>query len=372
MNIADNIAEKYINNVILTSDPTAPMWKNNVTESDKAPKWSHTDNFVIAALLMLYDACDDVRLLDYSIRFTNCFVNSDGIIPSMNYADYDLENISGGRNLFKLWKITDNERYLLAFEKLWYEQLVRHPRIPSGNFWHKAVSHDQIWLEDTYMVLPFMAEYAQHHRKRGVAEDIQRQYTDIRKIMRDPVTGLYYHGYDDTYTMLWADSITGLSSEFWLRSISQLCAALADTCEMLPESTMLREQLNRLLTDLSAFRRSDGMLLQLPARSGLEGNYPETSGSLLFAYAALKAARLGISSEEIRMAGKETFSAVAENFIDNSTGIPVLKNICLGASLGDDIENNGSAESYIRTGTTENDGTGIAAFLMAYTEFKKI
>ena len=37
MNIADNIAEKYINNVILTSDPTAPMWKNNGTESMMLP-----------------------------------------------------------------------------------------------------------------------------------------------------------------------------------------------------------------------------------------------------------------------------------------------------------------------------------------------
>lgn len=372
MNIADNIAEKYINSLILPSDPMSPMWKKSSAEGSKASKWSHTDNSVISALLMLYDTCEDVRLLDYSIRFTNCFVNSDGSIPTMNYADYDLENISGGRNLFTLWRITDNERYRLGFEKLWYEQLVRHPRIPNGNFWHKSVSHDQIRLEDTYMVLPFMAEYARYHQKRGVAEDIRRQYTDIKKIMRDPVTGLYYHGYDDTYTMLWADKITGLSSEFWLYSISQLCAALADTCEILPEDIILREQLNRLLADLSGFSRSDGMLLQLPSHPEIEKNYPETAGSLLFAYAALKAARLGISGEEIRQAGTETFSTVIKHFIDNTADVPVLKNICPCIRLGNSIENNGSAESYLSIVPTENSGTGIAAFLMAYTEFKKI
>lgn len=372
MTKADNIISKYIDSFILPSPPLSPLWNQESILYGKPPKWNYIDNCMITALLMLYDVSGDKRLLDYSVKFIDTYVTEDGTIPTMNFADYNLDNINGGKNLFRLWKLTGDERCRLGFEKLWYEQIVRHPRLSCGSFWHKAVYQDQIWLDGAYMVLPFMAEYAKLHDMRGVTEDVQRQFTDIRKIMRDPVTGLYYHGYDDTNTMCWADKITGLSPEFWLRSNGWLCAALADTCEIASDSSALRQQLASLLHDMCSFCTDDGMLLQLPARAELEGNYPETSGTLLFAYSALKAARLGICGDNIRTAGKKAFNTVTEKYIDNSGDIPLLKNICLMGGLGGDAGRDGSAEYYLSEKVVENDGKGIAPYIMAYTELKKI
>jgi unsaturated rhamnogalacturonyl hydrolase len=36
--------------------------------------------------------------------------------------------------------------------------------------------------------------------------------------MRDPQTGLYYHGWDESRDQRWADSTTGLSKNFWGRA----------------------------------------------------------------------------------------------------------------------------------------------------------
>ncbi|EWM53538.1 glycoside hydrolase family 88/105 protein [Ruminococcus flavefaciens] len=371
MTKAESIAEKYTEAFILPSDPLRPMWNMESIICGKTPRWNYVDNCMITAVLMMYDINENSRLLDYAIKFTDAYVEDDGSIPTMNYADYNLDNINGGKNLFRLWSITGEEKYRLGFEKLWNEQIIRQPRLPSGNFWHKAIYPNQVWPDGAYMALPFMAEYAKLHDLRGVIEDVQRQLTDIRKIMRDPVTGLYYHGYDDTNTMFWADRITGLSKEIWLRSNGWLCAALADVCEILTEKIPIRNQLNELLTALSGYCTDEGMLMQLPAYPSLKGNYPETSGTLLFAYSALKAYRLGICGENIRQSGLKAFEAVTNGYIDNSGDVPVMQNICLVGGLGGESGRDGSAEYYLSEKVIENDGKGVAPYLMTYTELMK-
>ncbi len=371
MTKAEIIVSKYIENLILPSDPLAPKWNKESEIFEKAPKWNYIDNCMITAVLMMYDLTGDNRLLDYSKSFINAYVSKDGTIPTMNYADYNLDNINGAKNLFRLWELTGDERYRLGFEKFWSEQLIRHPRLDCGSFWHKNIYPDQIWLDGAYMALPFLAEYGTLHKSRGIVDDVMRQLWDMRRILRDPDTGLFYHGYDDTNTMCWADRLTGLSSEFWLRANGWLCAALADCCEILPEGKLIRQELSDLLEHLAGYCLDDGMLLQLPTRSDLSNNYPETSGSLLFAYSALKAVRLGICGEEMLESGKRTFETITEKYIDNSGDIPVLKNICLVGGLGGENSRDGSAEYYLSEKVVENDAKGIAPYIMTYTELKR-
>lgn len=365
------IVNNYIDKMILTSDPLVPLWNVENSVCDKAPKWNYIDNCMITALLMLHDLTDDARLLDYSVKYMDTYVNEDGNIPTMNYADYNLDNLCGGRNLIRLWKLTGSERYRLGFEKLWSEQVLRQPRVSCGSFWHKAIYPDQLWLDGTYMALPFMAEYGKLHDLRGVMDDVERQLYDIRKITRDPHTGLYYHGYDDTKTMIWADRITGLSPEFWLRSNGWICAALADSFEILNDQR-IGSILSEILNDIVKYCRDDGILYQLPLKPELEGNYPETSGTLLMAYAAMKAARLGVCGDDIRSAGLKAFGTVTDKFINTDNEIPVLGNICLIGGLGGENGRDGSAEYYLSEKIVQNDAKGISPYIMAFTEVKKI
>ena len=48
--------------------------------------------------------------------------------------------------------------------------------------------------------------------------DSYKQFLNIQKHMKDPKTGLYYHGYDESREMYWADPVTGCSANFWLRA----------------------------------------------------------------------------------------------------------------------------------------------------------
>ncbi len=370
--IADKITESYINNLILPSEPLFPIWNRENFIFRKTAKWNYIDNCMIKAVTMLYEISENNELLDYAIKFIDAYI-SDGTIPTMRTEDFNLDNINGGKNLIYIFRKTGDIRYKKAIRKI-YSQIERQPRLENGNFWHKAIYPYQIWLDGFYMALPFMAEYAEITGNYSLYDDIFRQSENVRNLMRDSVTGLYFHGYDEKRLQCWADKKTGLSPEFWLRSMGWFGAGLADLCEIVPENHHLydlcAEMLSELLKSLCIFCDSDNTLKQLPAKPNLSGNYTETSGTLLFAYSAVKSANLGISGTDILNTGLQAFDSVTEKYISFES-VPILKNICLMAGLGGADNRDGSEKYYLNEKIVSNDAKGIAPYLMAYAEIKK-
>ena len=154
-----DIADRYIETLILPSDPNRPRWNRENFIFRKPPKWNYIDSCMISALIGMYDFCGDDRLLRYADSFMRAYVCEDGRIPSMRAEDYNLDNLCGGRVLMNLHRITGDERYRLAYERLWKEQVLAQPRLSCGSFFHKAMYPYQLWLDGVYMALPFMTEY---------------------------------------------------------------------------------------------------------------------------------------------------------------------------------------------------------------------
>lgn len=364
--LIEQTAREYIEKLVLTSAPMRPKWNRENYIFRKQSKWNYMDSCIIRSLLMF----GKDEYIDYAVKFTDSYVDEYGKIPTMNITDYNLDNICGGVNLIKLHRITGDERYRLAYEWLYNEQLKNHPRLKCGSFWHKAIYPNQMWLDGAFMVLPFMAMYGRIKDDRSIIIDAILQMMNIRDVMLDKETGLYYHGYDETKSMLWADEKTGLSSQFWLRSNGWLCAGLAELYEI-TENKEIGEMLKEHLTALSRYVTDEGMLLQLPTRTDLAGNYPETSGTLLFAYGALKGYNLGIVDKAAADIGEKALLTVTEKYTDRSGDVPVLKNICLMGGLGGANNRDGSAEYYLSERIVENEAKGIAPYLMAAAELIK-
>ena len=197
-------------------------------------------------------------------------------------------------------------------------------------------------------------------------------------VMYDEEKGLYYHGYDASRCAFWADPVTGCSRNFWLRSIGWFAVALADLCEILPDgedNRKLRAIFRELMSGVARYAdEATGMYWQVVDQGGREGNYLETSGSSMIAYAMLKGARLGILDKEYTAKGEKTFRGIVEKYLSFSDGALNLGGICLVAGLGP--ENNrrrdGSYEYYISEPVVENDAKGVAPFLLCYTEIKRL
>jgi len=246
-----------------------------------------------------------------------------------------------------------------------------------GNFWHKAIYPNQVWLDGIYMAQPFYALYEKHFGG-GDYSDTVGQIKTVRARMFSQEKGLYFHGYDASRTAFWADPATGCSRNFWLRSLGWFAVALADLLEILPQGGD-RDALADIFIELAASvdRYADGetgLYWQVPDQGGREGNYLETSGSAMMAYAMLKGARLGVLEQDYAAKGRKTFDGIVEKYLTFTQDGLNLGGICLVAGLGPETNRrrDGSYEYYISEPVVENDAKGVAPFVLAYTEVKRL
>lgn len=373
----NDIIEKYIDK-LMTSKPDMPLWNIESIKQGKKPAWNYIDGCMTSSLLEMHATTGDRKYLDFVISFADYYVSDDGSIRGYDPMKFSTDDISESRILFDLYKHTGNEKYLKAI-KLCYTQILNHPRTKEGNFFHKAIYHDQVWLDGLYMMQVF---YTRYQSQFGGCDysDIVRQFSNVKRIMFDEKAGLYYHGYDSSRTLFWADKETGLSRNFWLRSIGWYLVGLVDVYSYMDESAV--DSRNAIA---SIFRTSiegilryqdkeSKMFYQVPNFPGREGNYLETSGSAMISYAILKGARLGILPPSYADIGYGIFKGISERMLSVENGDLNLRGICLVAGLGpeDNTRRDGSYEYYISEPVVENDAKGVGPFIMAYTEVRKL
>ena len=368
--------DAYVQRLIRESTPEYTVWNIEKVRQGKPASWNYIDGCMMTALLSMSEITGDSQYADFAEHYIDWFVQEDGSIRSYEQETYNLDDLNEGRVLFPLYAATGKDKYKKAAELL-HRQLVNQPRTFEGNFWHKAIYPNQVWLDGLYMAQPFYAMYVKN-LGNGDYSDTLRQIETVRARMRDDVSGLYYHGYDASRKAFWADPETGRSKNFWLRSIGWFAVALVDLCEILPEGED-NEKLRAIFRELmeGAARWSDpetGLYWQVVDQGGREGNYLETSGSSMLAYAMLKGARLGVLEKEYAAKGEKTFRGIVDRYLSFTDGELNLGGICLVAGLGP--ENNrrrdGSYEYYISEPVVQNDAKGVAPFLLAYTEIKRL
>ena len=364
--------DAYIRRLVRESSPQRTAWNMERVRQGKPAHWNYIDGCMLNALLTLSEITGEAVFADFVETFVDSFVGEDGTIRTYDPAKYNLDDINEGRVLFPLYRKTGREKYRLAADRL-AEQLKDQPRTWEGNFWHKRIYPDQVWLDGIYMAQPFRALYARELGDRDYS-DIVHQIETVRRRMFDPEKGLYYHGYDASKTIFWADQTTGCSKHFWLRAIGWFATALADLMEIVDDPAALdglRPVFTELMAGIAPYAEADtGMYYQVVDQGAREGNYLETSGSSMIAYAMLKGARLGVLFQEYAILGKKTFDGILRRYFKAEGADVELGGICLVAGLGpaDNPRRDGSYEYYISEPIVKNDAKGVAPLVMCYTE----
>ena len=365
--------DRYIDRLITESTPDLPIWNIESIRQGKKPHWNYIDGCMITSLLAMSEITGDDKYFNFAERFIDYYVAEDGSILGYDVENYNLDDLNEGRVLFELYRKTGKEKYRLAIENQ-RQQLLTQPRTCTGNFWHKLIYPNQIWLDGIYMAQVFSTMYAKEYGGADYS-DMLRQIENVNKYMQDKATGLYFHGLDCSKTIFWADKETGLSRNFWLRSVGWFTVALVDIIEICDDECV-RSKLTTIFTDLIKsirnFRDTEsGLYWQVVDQPGRDGNYLETSGSSMIAYAMLKGARLGVLDGSYADLGKATFDGICERYLKvNEGGELNLGGICLVAGLGpeNNLRRDGSYEYYISEPIVENDAKGVAPFVLCYTE----
>ena len=370
------IIDSYIEK-LMTSKPDMPLWNIESIKQGKKPAWNYIDGCMMVSLLELYKITKEEKYLNFVKSFVDYYVHEDGTILGYDKEKYSTDDVSETRVLFDLYEYTKEEKYSKAID-LVYEQIKTHPRTKEGNFWHKKIYPNQVWLDGLYMMQPFYTRYETTRNKMQHYDDIIKQFKNVYNLMRDPKTGLYYHGYDSAKVMFWADKKTGLSQNFWLRSLGWFTVSLIDVYEymneqMFDEHHTIKEIFKETIDSILKFQDSESkMFYQVPNYPERKDNYLETSGSSMIAYAILKGVRLKALPERYRQIGLDIFNGICAKYLTVKDGDLNLGGICLVAGLGPDNNRrrDGSYEYYMSEPIVENDAKGVGPFIMAYTEVK--
>ena len=345
----------------------------------KKPKWSYPNGLVLMAAKRVYDETQKEEYFNYIYSYPDTMVNSKGEILTYSFDKANLDMLKSGDVLLYLYDKTKEERFLKAIQTL-RKQIDMQPRTTDGGFWHKKRYTHQMWLDGLFMAEPFYAKYTAMFSKGDEAtkayDDIVHQFDLIQKHTKDPVTGLLYHGWDESKEQAWANKETGTSPNFWSRAMGWYGMAIVDVLDNFPENHPGRERLIAYLNEFSEALvkvqdQKTGLWYQVLDQGNRDGNYLEATGSSMFAYAFAKGANKGYLPKKYKNIALKAYNGILNNLISVENGVVNLNQCCAVAGLGGNPYRDGSYEYYVNEQIRSNDPKGTGAFILASLELDK-
>lgn len=225
-----------------------------------------------------------------------------------------------------------------------------------------------MWLDGLYMAGPISAEYAARYGKQEYLDGAIEQALLMREKTEDKKTGLWYHAWDYSREAEWADPETGLSPEFWGRSIGWVPVAVLDELDFIPPEHPRYQDMRRLVKDLlmavCRYQSEEGRWYQVVDRGGEVGNWLENSCSCLYVAALCKAVRKGILGQEYLEHAQRGYQAVIQSLSWEGKDIQI-GNVCVGTGVGD-------YQHYCDRPVHVNDLHGVGAFLIMCAQAQRM
>ncbi|MGV0847849.1 glycoside hydrolase family 88/105 protein [Empedobacter falsenii] len=361
-----------ISETIRFPDPT-------LLDFQKKPRWSYTNGLVLDAMYKVYEQTNNQTVYNYIYDYANRMIDSNGKIDTYKFENYNLDMIKSGDAIFDLYEKTKENRFKIAMETL-DKQLEQQPTTTEGGYWHKKIYPNQMWLDGVYMAEPFHAKYATKFQSATEAkksyDKIVLQFDLIEKYNRDPKTGLYYHGWDESRKEKWSNSTTGLSQHFWSRGMGWYGMALVDVLDYLPKDYQGRDKLIKYLNQYAEaivkVQHSSGTWYQVLDQGNRTGNYLEATGTSMYVYTLAKGVNKGYLPKSYMKNAKNGFDGILKEFIQvDEKGIVSLEKCCAVAGLGGNPYRDGSYEYYISEEIRANDPKGTGPFILAALELNR-
>ena len=363
---------------VLMGETLMKEWPKLWTIEGPGIKWSYTLGLVSSAMLDLYEYTDDTKYLGYVEYFADSAITDQGLIRTYKMSDYNIDKVNSGKMLLRLYQITGKEKFKIAADTL-RAQLDGHPQTEIGGFWHKKRYPHQMWLDGLYMGGPFLAQYTSLYGDPADFDRVILWFENMEKVARDPVTGLLYHGWDESREQEWADPQTGQSPNFWGRGMGWYGMALVDVLDFIPGDHPGRDSIidiiNRMARAIVTVQDTvSGVWYQVLDQGGREGNYLEGSVSAMFSYFLLKAVNRGyINRHKYEGPARKAYEGMIANLVTKKEdGTLVISPVCQVAGLGGDPYRDGSYEYYIHEQQRDNDPKATGPFIMAGIEYEKL
>lgn len=354
------------------------------TDTKKRPegKWSYVMGIELEGMLDTYLTYGGDSILSYIREYPEKMIAPDGRVTGYKLEDYNLDNVRTAHFIYRMNELLPHAGSNIALRTI-FRQLEEQPRTQEGVWWHKAIYANQVWLDGIFMGLPYYTLAAEKMKGKEQAKAIYDDAVDqIARTFRrtyDAPTGLWKHAWDETHSIFWANTATGLSLHTWARALGWFAMAMVEVLDALPQDYARRSEVKEMLQQTLA-----GIVRYQDKKTGVwydvldvkdPNNYLESTASCMFAYCLLKSARLGYVNKKYRKAGMKAYQGILREFIQvNSDNTLSLTHCCSVSGLGPESnpKRDGSFRYYMSEPIRENDAKGIGPFIWASLEVERL
>jgi len=271
------------------------------------------------------------------------------------FGAYDFYRLggSGFALLVAAGKLPEQRETLRRAVEEWLE---RGPRDKHGILGSQNPNHPitHVWIDMLFATCPFLAFAANAFDREDWRKEAVGQLETMRKLFRDPATGLYHQ----SLGKLGPDK---LSDDYWSRGNGWGLFGLAGTLRALPDRHPGKATVGAILADFleAACRCQDehGMLHQEMSRPD---SFVETSGTGLFLYALGVALEAGI----VPAARRENLIAGLRGYLAYIAQDGSVHNCCCGCLCPGD----GSKEAYMAQKFRLNDPHAFGPAALAFEQ----
>ena len=164
-------------------------------------KWNYTTGLELKSFMDAADRYDLPEVVAYVKEWADTMATEKGKVFGYKKSNYNVDHICPARIYFDLHDMYgDQDKRYRRVTRMIREQIDSQPRTQSGEFWHKQIYPNQVWLDGFYMALPFYAEYTKRYapkeQKDSLFADIVHQFVAGAENTYDPATGLFRHAWD--------------------------------------------------------------------------------------------------------------------------------------------------------------------------------
>jgi unsaturated rhamnogalacturonyl hydrolase len=338
--------------------------------------WGYTTGLYLVGQYLVYQRTHNPAYLTYIRQWADRFVGSDG---SIGQSFSNLDSMQAGNVLMILYKETGQSKYKKAADKIWTRlegtdgTNGTYPRTSDGGFWHSTSSDraHQLWLDGTYMALPFLIRYGQ--AVGGTTQSIAyaeavKQLLVYGGHLQAP-NGLLWHAYDEAAAQSWVVPGTHHSPEFWCRAIGWYGMAAVTVLDAVPASQPNRAQLLSILQKLVAGMKNyqdpaTGRWFEVVDKGSRSDNWTETSCSAMYTYTISRSVEQGYVDASYKSVATKGYAGVLARISLGSDGLTNLRTICEGTNVGD-------YAYYIGRAQNTNDKHGLGSFLIMNEQLRR-
>lgn len=328
--------------------------------------WDYPIGVALAGMLQIGDVTGDTSYRDYTLK------NFDFIFDHLDYFKKQAAQFgpqaNGYRRLLNMAALDDcgaigaalikayakkpDPRYRATIDAVADYITHKQMRLPDGTLARARPQPVSLWIDDSYMSIPFLAQLGKLTGDRAYYDDAARQAIQMAQRLQDPATGLYDHA--------WFENTAGYDPKFfWGRGDGWGLMSAAELLSVLPEDHPQRARV------LEIFRRGARGAVETQSGNGMwhqlldkTDSYLETSASAMFTFAIARGVNRGWLSPVYAPVAQAGWQAVSKRVLPDGR----IEGICVSTTAAYD------AVYYYNRPTDPGAMQGYGPVLMAGAE----